>query len=243
MAGHSKWDNIKHRKGAQDAKRSKKFAKFSKEIMVAASLGGSDIESNSTLRLAISKAKAQSMPKKNIESAIQKGIGNSSNINFKEISYGGNVGGVSFLIKYLSDNEKRVSSEIQNLFSKVNGSVTSVSAVSYVFDRKGVLEIPKNYSDEETIMTKIIDAGAEDFEISNDSYFIYTKPSFFSKVKDKLILEGIKNFKIAEVKYIPNNLIKLSKEKTKKIFNFIEKLENEDDIQDIYHNLDLNFLN
>ncbi len=237
MAGHSKWANIKHRKGAQDALRAKKFAKLSKEIMVASALGGPDVESNASLRLAISKAKAQSMPKKNIETAVQRGVGNTSGKNFKEIFYGGNVAGVTFIIKYLSNNEKRVSAEIQHLFSRVNGSVTSLSSVLYAFDRKGVLEIPKSYGDEEKIMTKVLEAKAEDFEVGKETYFIYTKPSDFSKVKDKLTLQEINDFKTAEVKYLPKNEIKLPKEKAEKILDFIEKLENEDDIQDVYHNL------
>ena len=237
MAGHSKWANIKHRKGAQDALRAKKFAKLSKEIMVASALGGPDVESNASLRLAISKAKAQSMPKKNIETAVQRGVGNTSGKNFKEIFYGGNVAGVTFIVKYLSNNEKRVSAEIQHLFSRVNGSVTSLSSVLYAFDRKGVLEIPKSYGDEEKIMTKVLEAKAEDFEVGKETYLIYTKPSDFSKVKDKLTLQEINDFKTAEVKYLPKNEIKLPKEKAEKILDFIEKLENEDDIQDVYHNL------
>ena len=237
MSGHSKWANIKHRKGAQDALRAKKFAKLSKEIMVTTSLGGPDVESNSALRLAISKAKAQSMPKKNIESAIQRGTGNSSGKNFKEIFYGGNLAGVTFLIKYLSNNEKKVSAEIQHLFSKVNGSITGASSVLYIFDRKGVLEIPKSYGDEEKIMMQVLEANAEDFEVAKETYFIYTNPSNFSKVKDNLISQGIDDFKTAEVKYLSKNEIKLPKEKAEKVLDFIEKLENEDDIQDVYHNL------
>ena len=238
MAGHSKWANIKHRKGAQDALRAKKFAKLSKEIMVASALGGPDVESNASLRLAISKAKAQSMPKKNIETAVQRGIGNTSGKNFKEIFYGGNVASITFIVKYLSNNEKRVSAEIQHLFSRVNGSVTSLSSVLYAFDRKGVLEIPKSYGDEEKIMAKVLEVEAEDFKVAKETYFIYTKPSNFSKVKDKLTLQGINDFKTAEVKYLPKNEIKLPKDKAEKILDFIEKLENEDDIQDVYHNLD-----
>ena len=237
MAGHSKWANIRHRKGAQDAARSKRFAKFSKEIMVAAAQGGADLETNSALRLAVSKAKAQSMPKKNIETAISKATGAGNAANFKEITYGGNVAGVTFLVKYLAENENKVSAEIQHLFSKVNGSVTGASAVSYVFDRKGILEIPHSAGDEDLLMMQAIDAGAEDFESSDESYFIYTTPQEFSKVKEELERQGIADFKTAEVSFIPNNEIKLPKEKAEKILNFIDKLEDEDDVQDVYHNL------
>ena len=238
MAGHSKWANIKHRKGAQDAARAKRFAKFSKEIMVAAAQGGPDPEMNSALRLAVAKAKAQSMPKKNIETAIAKATGQGNAASFKEISYGGNVGGVTFLVKYLADNENRVSSEIQHLFSKAGGSVTGASSVGYIFDRKGVLEVPSTVGDEEDIMMKALEAGAEDFEPADDSYFIYTDPSTFHEVKTALENDGIADFKTAEVKYLPNMEHKVTKEKAEKILAFIEKLEDEDDIQDVYHNLD-----
>ncbi|NQZ66204.1 MAG: YebC/PmpR family DNA-binding transcriptional regulator [Mycoplasmatales bacterium] len=243
MAGHSKWANIKHRKGAQDKARAKKFAKFSKEIMVAAASGGPDIETNSSLRLAVAKAKAQSMPKKNIESAIAKATGSDSNEDYKEIYYGGNVSGVTFLIKYLASNENKVAAEIQHLFSKAGGSVTGASSVSYVFDMKGVLEIPNSYGDENTIMMKALEAGAEDFETGEDSYFIYTDPSSFPDVKDSLEKDGIENFQTAEVKYLPNIEHQVTKEKAEKILSFIDKLEDEDDIQDVYHNLDANSFN
>lgn len=238
MAGHSKWANIRHRKGAQDAARAKRFAKFSKEIMVAAALGGPDLDTNSSLRLAVAKAKAQSMPKKNIETAIQKATGAGNAAAFKEISYGGNIGGVTFLVQYLADNENRVAAEIQHLFSKSGGSVTGASAVSYIFDRKGVLEIPLSYGDEESVMMMALEAGAEDFEKSDKTYFIYTDPSSFSIVKDELEKKGITEFKMAEVKYLPNIEHKVTKQKAEKILDFIDKLEDEEDIQDVYHNLD-----
>ena len=239
MAGHSKWANIRHRKGAQDAARAKRFAKFSKEIMVAAAQGGPDLETNSSLRLAVAKAKAQSMPKKNIESAIAKATGSGDAASFKEISYGGNVSGVTFLVKYLASNENKVAAEIQHLFSKAGGSVTGASAVGYVFDRKGVLEIPNTYGDEDTVMMMALEAGAEDFEAGEATYFVYTDPSSFSVVKEALEKQGIEEFKTAEVKYLPNMEHKVTPEKAQKILTFIEKLEDEDDIQDVYHNLDV----
>ncbi len=238
MAGHSKWANIKHRKGAQDKARAKKFAKFSKEIMVAAAQGGPDVETNSSLRLAVAKAKAQSMPKKNIESAIAKATGSDSNEEYKEIYYGGNISGVSFLVKYLASNENKVASEIQHFFSRAGGSVTGASSVSYIFDMKGILEIPNSYGDENTIMMKALDVGAEDFESEEESYFIYTAPTKFAEIKDSLEKEGITDFRTAEVRYLPNMEHKVPKEKAERIMLFIEKLEDQDDVQDVYHNLD-----
>ena len=238
MAGHSKWANIKHRKGAQDAKRAKVFAKFSKEIMVAAAQGGGDVSMNPALRLAVAKAKAQSMPKKNIESAIAKATGSASGANYKEYSYGGNVSGVSFLVNCLSDNANRVASSIQHHFSKANGSVSSGSSVSYVFDRKGVLEVPSTVGTADEFMMQALEAGAEDFEAEGESYFIYTDPSNFSEVKDNLEKAGIEEFKTAEVKYLPNQETVLPKEKAEKLLEFIDKLEDDEDVQDVYHNLD-----
>ena len=239
MAGHSKWANIKHRKGAQDAKRAKEFAKLSKEIMVAAAQGGGDPASNSSLRLALTKARAKSMPKKNIETAIAKATGAGSKDAYKEIVYGGNVSGVSFLVMCLSDNANRVASNIQHLFSKANGSVAGASSVSYVFDRKGVLEFDKTFFDsEDDAMMIALEAGAEDFEASDNTYFAYTDPSSFSSVKDELEKAGVTELKTAEVKYLPNQEVKVPQEKAERILNFIDSLEDDDDVQDVYHNLD-----
>jgi len=242
MAGHSKWANIKHRKGAQDAKRAKIFARFSKEIMVAAAKGGPDPSSNSSLRLAITKAKAQSMPKKNIETAIAKATGGGDASNYQEITYGGNINGVSFLVVYLADNPNRVAANVQASFKKVNGSVTGASAVSYVFDRKAIFEFSKDGKDEEETMMLAIEAGAEDFESSDETYFVYADPSNFTQVKEGLEAAGITEFKTAEVSYIPNNEVKVDKAKAEKILNFIDTLEDDEDIQNVYHNLDASSL-
>ena len=237
MAGHSKWANIRHRKGAQDAKRGRLFAKLSKEITVAA-IHGQDPIMNASLRLAISKAKAQSMPKKNIENAIEKANTSAGKTNFKELLYGANVAGVSFLIVCLTDNVNRTSSSLQHIISRFNGSIAGANSVSYIFDRKGVLEISADGQKEEEIMLISLDAGAEDFEKEKESFYIYVDPQKFSKVKDKLEKKNITTFKTAEVKYLPNQEIKLPQAKAEKMLDFIELLEDEDDIQSVYHNLD-----
>ena len=243
MAGHSKWANIKHRKGAQDAARSKVFAKLSKEIMVAAAAGGGDPASNSSLRMVLTKARAKSMPKKNIKTAIDKATGAGAVGTFKEVVYGGNVNGVSFLVVYLTDNTNRVAANVQSMFKRSNGSVGAPSSVSYVFDRKGVLEIPAEGRDEDEVMMMALEAGADDFEASGDSFFVYTDPSSFTAVKDGLEKEGITDFKQAEVSYLPNNEHKLPKDKALRILDFIDRLEDDDDVQDVYHNLDADSLN
>ncbi|MGL4252387.1 MAG: YebC/PmpR family DNA-binding transcriptional regulator [Metamycoplasmataceae bacterium] len=244
MAGHSKWSNIKHRKGAQDAIRAKVFAKFSKEIMVAASLGGPDISSNPALRLAVNKAKAKSMPKANIEKAIEKGSGTGSNgANFKEIIYSGNLRhGIILLVMCLSDNYNRVSSEVQFLFKKANGSVGKAGSIPYNFERRGILEIKINDQDEDEMTMMAIDAGATDVEIEEGYLTIYTEPSHLNNVKEELEKSGIKEFETAEVTYTSKEKVKLSKEDTEKFMETLERFEDNEDIQEVFHNVDLSIL-
>lgn len=182
------------------------------------------------------------MPKKNIEAAIEKAKGNTGGSNFKELVYGANINGVSLIISSLTDNQNRTSSAIQHIISKARGSVSALSSVSYVFDRKGVLEVETNLGTEEEIMEKALNAGADDFEKEGESYFIYTSPADFSQVKDKLEKDKVTEFKTAEVTYIPNQETVLPREKAEKILNVIDALEEDDDVQDVYHNLDASSL-
>lgn len=244
MAGHSKWSNIKHRKGAQDAMRSKIFAKFSKEIMVAAALGGPDINSNSSLRLAVNKAKAKSMPKANIEKAIEKGSGTgSSGANFKEIIYSGNLRhGIILLVLCLSDNYNRVSSEVQFLFKKANGSIGKAGSIPYNFERSGLLEIKLVELDEDELTMMAIESGASDVEVEDGYLTIYTEPSKLNNVKDEIEKFGVSDFETAEVTYICPEKIKLSKEDTEQFLNTLERFEDNEDIQEVFHNVDLSIL-
>ena len=239
MAGHSKWANIKHRKGSQDARRGRIFAKLSKEITVAA-LKGIDPALNPALRLAITKAKSNSMPKKTIENAINKAVNNSSSLNFKELVYGANVSGVSFLIICLTDNVNRTQADVQHLISRFNGTLSNASAVTYAFDHLGMLELNISDHQEEEIISKIISLGALDFESNDGKIYIYTTPQTFSDIKTGLENAGISNFGIAEVRYIAKQEIALPKPKTTKILELINSLEENDDVQDVYHNLDAN---
>jgi len=211
--------------------------------MVAAAMGGADMDSNSSLRLAVSKARAKSMPKKNIENAINKATGAGDVSAYKEIVYGGNVRGVSFLVICLSDNANRIAANIQSYFNKANGSVGSSSSVGYIFDRKGVLEFEKNSLDEETTMMMAIEAGADDFVASDETFIVYTDPSSFTSVKEGLEKNGIEEFKTAEVLYEANQECKLDKIKAEKVLAFIDKLEDDEDIQEVFHNLDADSLN
>ncbi|VEU59315.1 YebC/PmpR family DNA-binding transcriptional regulator [Mesomycoplasma neurolyticum] len=244
MAGHSKWANIKHRKGAQDAIRGKIFAKFSKEIMIAAAKGGPDPETNSALRLAISKAKAKSMPKANIDKAISKATGTSKEgADFKEIIYSGTLpGGVVFLVISLTDNINRTISNVQALFKKANGTVGKQGSIPYVFEQLGVLEIDKSLADEETLMLFALENGANNFETTEESFEIYCEPGHFLKLKKAIDDQFNFEYKTAEVSYIPNEYVVLEKERTAKILEHIERFEADDDVQEVFHNIDLSVL-
>ncbi len=241
MAGHSKWANIKHRKAAQDSARSKIFAKFSKEIMVAAASGGGDINMNPALKLAVSKAKAKSMPSKNIQKAIDKATGVAGSAGeYKETIYEGYLpGGISIMVHCLSDNHNRVSSSVKSLFNKTGGSLGKNGSVSFLFDRKGILEFDLSVTDEENAMMMALESGAIDFETGDESYFVTTSPNTFGEVKESLEskFNGIE-FKTAEVTYEPNQLVTLSEEKAEKILEAVDKFEDDEDIQEVFHNLD-----
>lgn len=241
MAGHSKWSNIKHRKGAQDALRSKIFAKFSKEIMVAAALGGPDINSNPSLRLAVNKAKAKSMPKANIEKAIEKGSGSGAlGADYKEIIYSGNLKhGITLLVICLSNNYNRVSSEVQFLFKKANGAIGKAGSIPYNFERKGILEIGLENLNEDEIMMMAIDAGAVDVLIEDSFMIIYTEPSMLNSVKEKMENSGISEFETAEVKYVSRDKIKIPAEDIEQFILTLERFEDNEDIQEVFHNVDL----
>lgn len=246
MAGHSKWANIKHRKGAQDAARAKLFAKFAKEIMVAAALGGADPSSNASLRLAVSKARAKSMPKANIENAINKGAGsgNAGGANYKEIIYSGNLkNGIVLLVMCLSDNYNRVSSEVQYLFKKANGAVGKQGSIPYNFERKGILELEAANIDLEALEMTILESGALDFEADEEMVTIYTNPSDFDSVKSFLEENGYKDFKTAEVTFVANDKVALeSKEDAEQFLATIDRFEDNEDIQEVFHNVDLSIL-
>lgn len=245
MAGHSKWANIKHRKGAQDAARAKLFAKLSKEIMVAAAKGGPDLSSNANLRLAVSKAKAKSMPKSNIENAIAKGSGSSksSGDSFKEIIFSGNLRhGIILLVICLSDNYNRVSSDIQFLFKKANGTIGKTGSIPFNFERKGVLELQFKKENQEDLEIIIMDSGADDYEIIDDYINIYVNPSNFDSVKSKLEEAGYSNFETAEITFVSSDKVKLEKEDMDQFLATLERFEDNDDVQEVYHNVDLSTL-
>lgn len=239
MAGHSKWKNIQHRKNTQDAKRGKLFMKLAREIYNAAKNGGADPEINSRLRLAIEKAKTSNMPNDNIHRAIQKATGSQATVNYEEITYEGyGPGGIAVMVHVLTDNKNRSASEVRHAFSKNGGNLGENGCVAFLFHRKGLLMIPRDkIDDEEEIVLTAIDVGAEDVEIDDESVTIYTEPEHLESVKNALQTNGYR-FQTAEIAMIPETTTTVSKEDAKSMLQLIDMLEENDDVQEVYHNLE-----
>ena len=240
MSGHSKWANIKHKKGKADAARGKIFTKLGREIAVAVKEGGSDPAANSRLRDVIAKAKANNMPNDTIDRSIKKAAGELGSVNYEEITYEGyGPDGVAIIVQALSDNRNRTASEMRYIFDRGNGSLGATGCVAWMFDRKGQIVIEKNDAiDEDSLMMQALDAGAEDVQALDDVYEILCAPADFAAVRDGLEAEGYA-FLSAEVALIPQNTVKLPDTKAQAILNLVEKLEDNDDVQNVYHNLEI----
>lgn len=237
MSGHSKWAKIHRAKGAADAARGKVFQKLAKEIYVAAKLGVPDVDQNPSLRMVVEKARGANMPKDNIQKAIDKAKGAGSGENYEAIRYEGyGPNGVAVLVDCLTDNKNRTAAEVRNAFNKRGGNLGTSGSVSYMFHRTGTIEVVKDYEEDEVMMASL-DAGADDFEVLEESYLITTKPEDFIKVKDALEANGIVDFLTSEVTFVPDNYIELDEEGTEKVYHLIEQLEELDDVQDVYCNL------
>jgi YebC/PmpR family DNA-binding regulatory protein len=238
MSGHSKWSTIKRKKGAADAKRSKMFSKVVKEITVAVKEGGPDPEGNPRLRLAIANAKGISMPKDNIERAISKGKDKDS-ANFLELTYEGYLShGIAVYIECTTDNQQRTVSNVRAVFNKYSGNLGTNGSLSFLFDRKGIFTIPSGDLDQEEFELEMIDAGAEDIELEDGFFSITTAMEDFGKVQKKLEEMGIEP-ENAELQRIPHDTVKLPEEEAKKILKVIEVFEDEDDVQKVFHNLEI----
>lgn len=237
MAGHSKWKNIQNRKGAQDAKRGKVFQKMSKEIFVAAKAGGPDAESNASLRLAIEKAKGVNVPNDVIKRAVDKATGAGADENYEEVIYEGyGPGGVAVLVYCLTENRNRTAPNMRVAFSKNGGNLGESGSVGYIFDRKGRLFIERTDStDEDAVMMAALEAGADDIESTADGFEIITQPTDFLTVKETLEAEGIE-FISADIEMIPSMYTVLSEDAEEQFEKMLEVLENDEDVQDIYHN-------
>ncbi|MBU4149304.1 MAG: YebC/PmpR family DNA-binding transcriptional regulator [Candidatus Omnitrophica bacterium] len=239
MSGHSKWASIKHKKAATDAKRGKLFTKLIKEITVAARRGGGDIDKNPSLRTAIDRAKQANMPADNIDRAVKKGTGELEGVNYEEFTMEGyGPGGVAIMVELLTDNRNRTTADIRNIFSKKNGSLAGAGSVSWMFEKKGYLEVEKSSAPEDKVMSVVLDAGAQDMETGDDSYFITTDPRDFEAVKKALEDNNIKTAS-AEITMIPKNTIQLKGDDAKQILGIMEALEDHDDSQNVYANFDI----
>ncbi len=239
MSGHSKWSTIKRKKGALDAKRSKIFSKLIKEITVAVKEGGPDPDGNPRLRMAIANAKGQSMPKDNIERAINKGKDKNS-ASYTELTYEGYLPhGVAVFLECTTDNTQRTVSNVRAIFNKYGGSLSTNGSLSFLFDRKGIFVVPKGDLDQEEFEMELIDAGAEDLELDEDGFFhITTSMEDFGNMMKKLEELGIEP-ESAELERIPNDTKTLELEEAQKIMKAIDLFEDDDDVQKVFHNLEL----
>lgn len=237
MSGHSKWSTIKRKKGAADAKRSKIFSRIVKEISIAVKEGGSDIEANPRLRLAVANAKGVNMPKDNIDRAINKA--DKEGDNLLELTYEGYLpSGIAVFIECLSDNNLRTVSNIRAIFNKRGGNLGTNGSLGFLFDRKGVITIPASGLDPEEFQLEIIDAGVEEFQVEDDKFIITTAMEDFGNVQKKLdelkvVAEN------AELQRVPNDTKTLPADEALKILRIIEEFEDDDDVQNVFHNLEI----
>lgn len=239
MSGHSKWSTIKRKKGLIDAERGKIFQKLAKEIYVAAKAGDKDPVNNANLRMVIEKAKSENMPKSNIQSAIDKAHSKNNEESYESIRYEGyGPGGIAIIIDCLTDNRNRTASFVRSTLTKRGGNLGTDGSVSYLFERKGIIVLENEY-DPDKIMEDILDFDILDFITNDDGIEIYTKPEDFIKVKELLESKGYNKFVVTEVTMVPNNLITLDDETKERVLGLIEQLEDIDDVQNIYHNLEI----
>jgi YebC/PmpR family DNA-binding regulatory protein len=238
MSGHSKWSTIKHKKAALDAKRGKVFTRVIKELTIAARHGGGDPDANPRLRTAVSAAKAANMPADNIKRAIQKGTGELPGTTYEEISYEGyGPGGVAVLVECLTDNRMRTTPEIRHMFSKYNGNLGEPNSVAWMFEKKGLLRIAAGSAAEERLMELVLEAGAEDLAQDEQGYSVYTDPTTFHDVQQALEREGITPSEASIIRE-PQNMIKLDGKKAQQCLTLLEMLQDHDDVQNVYANLD-----
>ena len=239
MSGHSKWSTIKRKKGAIDSERSKVFQKLAKELYVAAKSGDPNPENNPSLRMVVEKAKAENMPKANIESAINKAKNQGVGENYEQVRYEGyGPGGIAIMIDCLTDNKNRTAGFVRSTLTKRGGNLGTDGSVSYLFDRKGVIVLDKIY-DEDKLMEDILDLDVLDFTSDEDSFIIYTEPNNFIEIKSALENKGYNDFLVSEVTFVPSNYISLDEEAEEKVNNLIDALNDLDDVQSVYHNLEM----
>ncbi|MDR1905362.1 MAG: YebC/PmpR family DNA-binding transcriptional regulator [Clostridiales bacterium] len=239
MSGHSKWANIKHRKAKGDAAKANIFTKIGREIAVAVKQGGADPNSNNKLKDIIAKARENNIPNDNIARSIKKASGDGGGVNYEEIIYEGyGPSGVAFYVECLTDNKNRTAGDVRHIFDKSGGALGTTGSVSYMFKRRGVIVVDSEKYPEDELMLTALDCGAEDFASDGDVYLIYAPSQDLSSVREKL--EG-NNIEIisSETDMVPENTVTLSEDDTAKILKMIDRLEDNDDVQNIFHNADL----
>ena len=239
MSGHSKWHNIQKTKGAQDAKKAKIFTKYAREMAIAIREGGADPASNSKLAAIIARAKSENVPNDNINRTLQKYQSGAAAENYEYIDYEGyGPAGIAVIVECLTDNRNRTVADVRHYFDKYGGNLGASGCVSWQFDRKGVLVVDAEDRDEETVMMQALEAGASDFDASEDVFEIYTTPDDFESVKNVLSDQGF-SFLEAQVEMVPQNYMKLTDEEDiKNMTKMLEMLENNDDVQNVWHNCD-----
>jgi YebC/PmpR family DNA-binding regulatory protein len=239
MSGHSKWHTIKHKKGAADAKRGKIFTRLIKELTVAARSGGGDPDMNPRLRTIITEAKANNMPRENIERAIRRGTGEEPGVSYEEIMYEGyGPGGVALMIQTLTDNKNRTVGEIRHLLGKYNGNLAAENSVAWMFSRKGQVVVEKQAADEEKLLNAALDAGADDMSDDGSAWEIVSAPELFEAVRDAVKSLGLEPAS-ASVAMIPQNYVKLQGKDAQQMLRLMEALDDHDDVQHVWANFDI----
>ncbi|MBO4478779.1 MAG: YebC/PmpR family DNA-binding transcriptional regulator [Clostridia bacterium] len=236
MSGHSKWANIKNKKAKGDAARANVFTKIGRELAIAVKQGGPNPDSNSRLRDVIAKAKAANMPNDNISRSIKKASGELNAVNYEEITYEGYAaGGVAVIVETLTDNKNRTAGDVRCAFDKFGGNMGNTGCVSYMFSKKGLIVVDAEGLDEDDLMLLALDAGADDVKSEEDVYEIYTLPQNYTAVRENLEKQGLKILS-SDIEMIPENYITPEESAIPKILNLIDRLEESDDVQNVFHN-------
>ena len=239
MSGHSKWASIKHKKGAVDAKRGKIFTKLIKEITVATRMGGKDPEANARLRTAIAAAKAENMPKENIERGIKKGTGELEGSTYEEATYEGyGPGGVAVLVEVLTDNKNRAVADVRHLFERHGGGLGAAGCVAWMLSQKGLIVLPRDQTDEERLFEAALEAGAEDIKEGEKEFEVVTEPSLFEQVKTAIEDAELTPI-LAEITMIPKTTTNLEGKHAQQMLTLMELLEDNDDVNHVYANFDI----
>ena len=241
MSGHSKWSTIKRKKGAADAKRGQAFTRLIKEVTIAARMGGGNPEGNPRLRTAVAAAKAENMPKDNIERAIKKGTGELEGVNYEEFTYEGyGPAGVAVYVEIMTDNKNRTAADVRHIFSKNNGNLGENGCVAWIFEKKGTFVYDKSEVDEEKLMEYVLDAGAEDISEEESTWIVMTDHKDFYSVKEAIDkIDGLPLYTVAEITMIPQNTVKVVGKEVEQVLRLMDALEECEDVQNAYANFDI----